>query len=113
MSAKSGTSASYKDIDAKLAEMEDPRYWEQADRISSRPEWEASLTEEDGAGLDWTNAVFKPGDPRLESSEKQQLTVRYDKKVIDYFKGTGKGYQTRMNAVLRDYVERQLKRDAS
>jgi uncharacterized protein (DUF4415 family) len=29
---------------------------------------------------------------------------------VDFFKSTGKGYQTRMNAVLRHYVHEQKKR---
>lgn len=113
MNEKHGTSASREAIDEELEKMNDPQYWKRADEISQQPGWESSLTEEDGAGLDWSKAYLTSGDPRSGGTEKQQLTVRYDKKVIDYFKGTGKGYQTRMNAVLRDYVERQLKRDAS
>ena len=36
---------------------------------------------------------------------KRQLTVRFDGDIIDWFKDQGPGYQTRMNAVLRRYVE--------
>ena len=35
---------------------------------------------------------------------KTQLTVRFDSDLVDWFKASGKGYQTRMNAVLRAYV---------
>ena len=38
---------------------------------------------------------------------KQVITIRVDKDVLDWFKSQGKGYQTRMNAVLRMYMERQ------
>lgn len=38
---------------------------------------------------------------------KQQLTVRFDRDVVEWFKAQGGGYQTRMNAVLRSYVEAQ------
>ena len=38
-----------------------------------------------------------------QSPEKQQLTMRLDKDLLDWFKGQGKGYQTRINAVLRAY----------
>jgi uncharacterized protein (DUF4415 family) len=41
---------------------------------------------------------------------KQQLTVRLDKDVIDWFRSQGSGYQTRRNAVLRSYVEAQRPR---
>ena len=36
---------------------------------------------------------------------KQQITLRLDPDVIRWFKRTGKGYQSRMGAVLRSYVE--------
>ena len=36
---------------------------------------------------------------------KQQITLRLDSEVLDFFKHTGKRYQSRINAVLRTYVE--------
>jgi len=36
---------------------------------------------------------------------KQQITLRLDAEVLDFFKHTGKRYQSRINAVLRSYVE--------
>ena len=39
------------------------------------------------------------------ASPKQALTVRYDADVIDAFKATGKGWQTRMNAALKDWLK--------
>jgi uncharacterized protein (DUF4415 family) len=38
---------------------------------------------------------------------KESITLRLDKQVLDYFKAQGKGYQTRINALLRAYVEAQ------
>ncbi|GAA3991202.1 BrnA antitoxin family protein [Comamonas faecalis] len=38
---------------------------------------------------------------------KRQITLRIDAEVLDFFKETGKRYQSRMNAVLRSYVEAQ------
>lgn len=35
---------------------------------------------------------------------KEQLTVRIDSDVLAWFRAQGKGYQSRMNAVLRAYV---------
>ena len=43
---------------------------------------------------------------------KQQITLRLDPDVIGWFKRTGKGYQSRMGAVLRSYVEAKRKRSA-
>ena len=39
---------------------------------------------------------------------KKQLTVRFDEDVVEWFKAQGRGYQTRMNAVLRSFYESQL-----
>ena len=36
---------------------------------------------------------------------KQAISIRLDEDVIDWFRATGPKYQTRMNAVLRSYVE--------
>lgn len=44
---------------------------------------------------------------------KQQLTLRLDADVIAWFKGhaqAGEGYQTRINRVLREYVEHQARK---
>ena len=38
---------------------------------------------------------------------KQSITIRLDADVVEWFKAQGKGYQTRMNAVLRRYMEVQ------
>jgi uncharacterized protein (DUF4415 family) len=38
---------------------------------------------------------------------KSQITLRLDADLLDWFKEGGKGYQTRINAVLRSYVEAQ------
>ncbi len=44
------------------------------------------------------------GRPKAEST-KLSLTIRYDAEVIEAFKATGKGWQTRMNAALRDWLK--------
>ena len=38
-------------------------------------------------------------------SPKEQVTVRLDADILEWFKAHGRGYQTRMNAVLRSYYE--------
>lgn len=47
----------------------------------------------------WTTAVA------ALPHTKKQITLRIDAEVLEFFKHTGKRYQTRMNAVLRSYVE--------
>ncbi|WP_291845265.1 BrnA antitoxin family protein [Maricaulis sp.] len=41
---------------------------------------------------------------------KKQITLRLDDDIIAFFKESGKGYQTRMNAVLRAFVDAKKKR---
>jgi len=36
---------------------------------------------------------------------KGHITLRIDAKVLDWFRAQGKGYQTRINAILRRYYE--------
>jgi uncharacterized protein (DUF4415 family) len=54
----------------------------------------------------WKNAVIE------YPEKKKPITLRLDAKVLEWFKSTGKGYQTRINAILRSYYEAH-KRDVS
>ena len=38
-------------------------------------------------------------------SPKEAVKIRYDRDMLEWFKAQGRGYQTRMNAVLRSYYE--------
>ena len=38
---------------------------------------------------------------------KRQLTIRLDADVLDWLKGQGRGYQTRINRILRIVMESQ------
>jgi len=38
---------------------------------------------------------------------KQQVTIRLDDDVLAWFRAQGKGYQTRINSLLRAYMEAQ------
>lgn len=42
----------------------------------------------------------------VTGTRKVLLSVRYSPEVIAYFKSTGDGWQSRMDGVLRDYVDR-------
>lgn len=39
------------------------------------------------------------------ASPKIQLTVRYDADIVEAFKASGEGWQTRMNSALRDWLK--------
>lgn len=50
------------------------------------------------------NAFFKRAVLRLPEP-KTAVTIRLDRQVVDWFKAKGPGYQTRINALLRAYME--------
>jgi len=43
-------------------------------------------------------------------NRKLLVSVRYSPEVVAYFKATGEGWQSRMDGVLRAYVERRSRR---
>ncbi|MDH2926424.1 BrnA antitoxin family protein [Lonepinella koalarum] len=62
--------------------------------------------------FDWDNAVVssdlhdlreKLGRPRL-ANPKKSVTIRLDNSILQYFKATGKGWQTRMNSALLEWI---------
>lgn len=53
----------------------------------------------------WTNAVVMP-----PVDGKRSIHLRVDADVLDWFKARGKGHLTRMNAVLRAYMEAETAR---
>lgn len=50
---------------------------------------------------DWARAIAHRGLP--VPFRKTQIALRVDEDVLEWFKAQGPGYQTRMNAVLREY----------
>jgi uncharacterized protein (DUF4415 family) len=81
---------------------------------TSRTDWERvdAMSDED---ID-TNEIPPLDEAFFASAElrmprkKIPVTMRVDPEVLDWFKSFGKGYQTRMNAVLRTYMEAYSKR---
>lgn len=51
----------------------------------------------------WAKGIVRKGFKTVPP--KQQLTLRLDEEVVEFFKETGAGYQTRINALLRAYVD--------
>jgi uncharacterized protein (DUF4415 family) len=49
------------------------------------------------------------GRPKAEKT-KQLVSVRYSREVVEYFKSTGDGWQSRMDDVLLKYVARHTRR---
>jgi uncharacterized protein (DUF4415 family) len=55
----------------------------------------------------WKKAVRNP----LYKPTKTSTTVRVDSDVLEWLKSQGKGYQTRINAILREAMLRSLQAD--
>lgn len=56
---------------------------------------------------DFADAIVREGLKPI--AKKRQITLRLDEDVIAWFKQRGSGYQTRINEVLRAYVEASKK----
>ena len=93
-----------------LDDMPPPKPLSKAFREMSDEEVERRAATDPDAGVIppgfWDNATV-----RLPEN-KQQITLRLDPDVIRWFKRAGKGYQSRMGAVLRSYVQAKRKRTA-
>ncbi len=79
--------------------------WRRIDALTDGDIRRAILTDPDAApeaGAAW----FKSA--RIVMPEpKQAVSLRLDREVMAWFKKQGRGYQTRINAVLRAYVNSQ------
>jgi uncharacterized protein (DUF4415 family) len=72
-------------------------------RAMSDEEIEANAAaDEENPPLD--AAFFRAMKP-LSTARKQRVTMFLDDDVLDYFRRGDRGYQTRINAILRQYVE--------
>jgi uncharacterized protein (DUF4415 family) len=56
----------------------------------------------------WRNAVRNP----FYRPVKRQLTLRLDADVVAWLRQQGKGYQTRLNSVLREAMLEDIKKSA-
>ncbi len=102
MSRKSGNIVRY--TDAELRAMQK--------RSESKSDWKAAAKKPLPSGrdpddameeIDWATAELPM--PR----RKAHATLRIDADVLDWFRAQGKGYQTRINAILRRYYEQQTR----
>ncbi len=92
------------EIEAMRARGESQTDWARVDAMTDEdieramrddPDWK------DHMDIDWSKAKMVIPD------RKKAISIRLDPDIIDFFQATGKGYQTRINAVLRHFVEEQ------
>nr|WP_246754504.1 BrnA antitoxin family protein [Bradyrhizobium diazoefficiens] len=65
--------------------------------IANDPDW-AEFKD-----VDWSDAVL------VMPPKKKAISIRVDEDVLDFFKREGDGYQRRINAVLRSYMQQKSK----
>ncbi len=68
--------------------------------IANDPDWQ------EFKDIDWSKAIL------VTPPKKKAISIRVDEDVLNYFKKEGAGYQRRMNAVLRSYMQQKHKKHA-
>ncbi len=77
--------------------------WAAFDALTDEQIEEAVRNDPDAVPLDfnWDEAVL------VIPPKKKAISIRVDEDVLDYFKHEGAGYQRRINAVLRSYMQQK------
>jgi uncharacterized protein (DUF4415 family) len=80
--------------------------WARVDAMTDE-ELEASIANDpdwaEFKDIDWSDAVL------VMPPKKKAISIRVDEDVLEFFKSEGEGYQRRMNAVLRSYMQQKSK----
>lgn len=109
MSEKHIVSYSLDEIRQKISSEQDKTDWARVDAQTDEDIERAMRDDPDWAewiDVDWSKAVV------VVPAAKKSISIRLDEEVIDFFKSTGRGYQTRMNAILRHYVREQKSKNS-
>lgn len=93
-------------LDPKKPRALTPAQRKQLAALEKMPDEKIDYTDlpKQGASVQWT----QPG-ALVAMENKQQVTLRLDADVLGFFKATGKRYQSRINAALREYVNAHRK----
>lgn len=103
-------SYSLEELQQKLAsgELRDQTDWARVDAMTDE-DIERAVADDPDADIidpDWDNAVL------VNPAAKTPISIRVDDDVLAFFKANGPGYQKRINAVLRSYMQHTQKRRA-
>lgn len=79
-----------------LSRVQSPYVWDGQDE-EDRP----LSAEEMQAGI----AAWRKRRGRPKGSHKESTTIRFDREILDAFRATGPGWQTRMNDALKDWLQ--------
>ena len=91
----------------KLERRKSQTDWARLDALTDE-EIEASIANDPDWSDDWNwgEAVL------VIPPKKKAISIRVDEDVLDYFKKEGAGYQRRINAVLRSYMQQKRNKRA-
>lgn len=91
--------------DGRLERRRSQTDWAAVDALTDEQIEAAVRNDPDAVPLDfdWDEAVL------VFPSRKKAISIRVDEDVLNFFKKGGEGYQKRMNAVLRSYVQQRSK----
>jgi uncharacterized protein (DUF4415 family) len=89
--------------------------FEELERVPSKTDWarvdattqaevEAQIAEDPDDWIADAGGVLIRGIPPRPT--KERVNIRLDRDVLDFFRATGPGYQTRINEVLKVFVRR-------
>lgn len=92
--------------DGRLERQKSQTDWARLDAMTDEDIEEAARNDPDAVPLDfdWSDAVL------VIPPKKKAISIRVDEDVLDFFKREGAGYQRRINAVLRSYMQQKGKR---
>ena len=107
--SKKGRIVKYSDDELRAMQErgEDQSNWAQAAAMTDAEIEAAIASDPDEAGMvvDWSKASVELPQPKVV------LNMRVDYDVMEFFRNQGKGYQTKINAVLRSYVDQRMQHD--
>ena len=77
-------------------------------RLAAKPDEEIDTSDIPPLDDEFWATATRFRDRALYRPVKQSTTVRVDADVLRWLKGKGKGYQTRLNAILREAMMREV-----
>jgi uncharacterized protein (DUF4415 family) len=108
-SSRRGARAATKDENITIVSRDSPikgkTDWARVDKLTDDDIARAVANDPDAApiDIDWSDAVL------VIPARKKAISIRVDEDVLDFFKSQGDGYQRRINAVLRSYMQQKAK----
>lgn len=108
-SSQRGARGKTKEKNITVVSRNDPRKgktdWARVDALTDEEIEEAVRNDPDAVpfDFDWSKAVL------VVPPKKKAISIRVDEDVLDYFKKQGGGYQRRINAVLRSFMNEKKK----